>query len=199
MRCVPIRTPCSFLVCLGYDVDALITHWINSFAGQTPLVDPAMVVITQVGVPFIVILVVLQWWSGQDRRHVRHAAICAGLAFLLGLAINQGILLFIHRVRPYDAGVTHLLIAKSADWSFPSDHATASMSVAMSFALQNLPRRTLALFGMALLLCLSRIYVGTHYFTDVVGGTATGIVAAIVVRSIYRENTRLDRFVTSIL
>ena len=130
---------------------------------------------------------------------MRHAAICAGLAFLLGLAINQGILLFIHRVRPYDVGVSHLLIAKSADWSFPSDHATASMSVAMAFALQNLPRRTLALFGMALLLCLSRIYVGTHYFTDVVGGAATGIVAAIVVRSLYRENTRLDRFVTSIL
>ena len=130
---------------------------------------------------------------------MRHAAICAGLAFVLGLAINQGILLFIHRVRPYDAGVTHLLIAKSADWSFPSDHATASMSVAMSFALQKLPRRTLALFGMAVLLCLSRIYVGTHYFTDVVGGTATGIVAAIVVRSIYRENTRLDRVVTAIL
>ena len=73
------------------------------------------------------------------------------------------------------------------------------MSVAMAFALQKLPRRALALFGVALLLCLSRIHVGTHYLTDVVGGAATGIAAAIVVRSLYRENTRLDRFVTAIL
>ncbi|GHE02844.1 phosphoesterase [Defluviimonas sp. 20V17] len=180
-------------------MDAAITHWINSFAGQTPLLDPMMVAITQVGVPIIVLLVVVQWWVREDRTHVRHVAICAGLAFLLGLAINQGVLLFIHRVRPYDAGVSHLLIAKSADWSFPSDHATASMSVAMAFALQGLPRRALAFFAMAFLVCLSRVYVGTHYVTDVLGGTATGFLGAIIVRLLYRENTRLDRFATSIL
>ena len=180
-------------------MDVAITHWINSFAGGTPLVDPLMIAITKVGVPFIVLVVVLQWWSREDRQHVRHAAICAGLAFLLGLAINQGVLLFIHRVRPYDAGVSHLLIAKSADWSFPSDHATASMSVAMAFALQRLPRRALALFAMAFLVCLSRVYVGTHYVTDVLGGAATGIVAAIAVRALYREDSRLSRFATGIL
>ena len=119
-------------------MDAAITHWINSFAGNTPLIDPVMIAITQAGVPFIVFLVVLQWWGRENRQHLRHAAICAGLAFLLGLAINQGILLFIHRLRPYDTGVSHLLIAKSADWSFPSDHATASMAVAVAFALQRL-------------------------------------------------------------
>lgn len=180
-------------------MDAAITHWINSFAGHTPGLDLMMVAITQVGVPVIVLLVVVQWWVREDRAHVRHAAICAGLAFLLGLAINQGVLLFIHRVRPYDAGVSHLLIAKSADWSFPSDHATASMSVAMAFALQRLPRRALAFFAMAILVCLSRVYVGTHYVTDVLGGTATGVLGAIIVRLIYRENTRLDRFATNIL
>jgi hypothetical protein len=37
-------------------------------------------------------------------------AIVAGLSFLLGLGLNQLILLFIHRLRPYDAGRTHLLI-----------------------------------------------------------------------------------------
>jgi undecaprenyl-diphosphatase len=180
-------------------MDAAITHWINSFADKTPVVDPIMIAITQVGVPVIVLVVVIQWWSRADRRHVRHAAICAGLAFLLGLAINQGVLLFIHRIRPYDAGVSHLLIAKSADWSFPSDHATASMAVAMAFALQRLPRRTLVLFLMAFLVCLSRIYVGTHYLTDILGGMATGMVAAIVVRIVYREDSRLDRFATGIL
>lgn len=154
-----------------------------------------MIGITQIGVPLIV---VLQWWSRTDRLRVRHAAICAGLAFLLGLAANQGIILFIHRLRPHDAGVTHLLIAKSADWSLPSDHATASMSVVAAFAIQRLPRRARTLFAMAFLVCLSRIYVGTHYMTDILGGTATGILAAIAVHYLYRENSKLDRTATAV-
>lgn len=180
-------------------MDAAITQWINALAGKMPLLDALMVAITQFGVQAIVLLVVVQWWSRENRQHLRHAAICAGLAFLLGLALNQGILLFVHRLRPYDAGVTELLIAKSGDWSFPSDHATAAMAVAMAFALQRLPRRTLVFLGLALLVALSRVYVGTHYLGDVLGGAATGIVAAIVVRILYRENSRLDRFATRIL
>ncbi|WP_163540551.1 phosphatase PAP2 family protein, partial [Klebsiella pneumoniae] len=73
--------------------------------------------------------------------------------------INQFILLFIHRVRPYEAGVTHLLIPPTVDWSFPSDHATASLAIVAAFAMQALPRRTLALLAVAALVCLSRIYL----------------------------------------
>lgn len=180
-------------------MDAEITHWINSFAGRSPIVDHMMITVTQIGVPLIVALVVLQWWSRKDRLHVRHAAICAGLAFLLGLVLNQGILLFVHRLRPYDAGVSHLLIARSADWSFPSDHATASMSVVAAFVIQRLPRRALVLFAMAFLVCLSRIFVGTHYLGDILGGTATGIVAAVTVYVLYSEDSKLARIATAIL
>jgi undecaprenyl-diphosphatase len=179
-------------------MDAEITRWINSFAGASPAFDQVMIFVTSAGVPLIVGLVVLQWWSRADRRHVRHAAICAGLSFLLGLAINQLILLGVHRLRPYDMNVTQLLITPSADWSFPSDHATASMAVALAFLLQGLRGRSWALFGLAFLVCLSRIFVGTHFVTDVLGGAATGLVAAITVRLLYRENTRIDRLLTGI-
>lgn len=180
-------------------MDTEITRWINSFAGASAAFDQAMIFVTTFGVPLIVGLVTLQWWSRAGRRHVRHAAICAGLSFLLGLAINQMILLGVHRVRPYDMGVTHLLIAPSSDWSFPSDHATATMSVVVAFLLQGLRGRSLALLGVALLVCLSRVFVGTHYVTDILGGTATGLVAATAVRLLYRENTRIDRLLTSLL
>ena len=147
----------------------------------------------------MVLVVMLQWWSKEDRPHVRHAALASGLSFLFGLAINQAILLFIHRIRPYDAGISHLIIAPSADWSFPSDHATASISIVAAFALQRLPRRTMALFLLAFVVCWSRVYVGTHYVTDVLGGACTGVISAIVVWLLYREGTRFDRLVTSIL
>ena len=101
-------------------MDATLTHWINASAGLHPVLDKAMIGASQIGVPIMVLAVVLQWWVKVDRYYVRHAALSAGLAFLVGLAINQFILLFVHRGAPYDAGVPHLWIAPSADWSFPS-------------------------------------------------------------------------------
>ncbi|MDH6232555.1 undecaprenyl-diphosphatase [Mesorhizobium soli] len=180
-------------------MDAELTSWINAAAGN-PTLDSVMIAVTQFGVPLIVLIVALHWWARNgDRSHVRHAAVAAGLSFLLGLAINQLVLLFVHRARPYDAGLTHLLISPSGDWSFPSDHATASMAVAAAFAMQRLPRRSLVLFVLAIFVCLSRVYVGTHYVSDIVGGALTGIIAAMIVRFSYREGTKLDRFATSIL
>src|SRR5260370_39388277 len=165
-------------------MDQAITKWINSFAGSNVLSDSIMIMATKVGVPLLVALVVAQWWNKIDRTHVRHTCIAAGLSFLIGLGLNQIILLFVHRVRPYDAGVSHLIISKSADWSFPSDHATASIAIVAAFALHGLPRRTLLFGFLALLICWSRIFVGTHYLTDVLGGGLTGLVAATLVLGI---------------
>lgn len=180
-------------------MDATLTHWLNAEAGLHPVLDKAMIGASQIGVPLMVLAVVAQWWAKVDRYHVRHAALSAGLAFLLGLALNQFILLFVHRMRPYDAGVTHLLIAPSADWSFPSDHATASIAIVSAFAMQALPRRTIALSLLAFLICWSRVYIGTHYVSDVIGGAITGITGAFAIRLAYRENSRLDTLVTRIL
>lgn len=163
------------------------------------MLDVLMVTASQYGVPLLVLVVVLQWWSKHDRIRVRHTCVAAGLSFLIGLAFNQVVLLFIHRVRPYDAGLTHLIIARSTDWSFPSDHATATIAIVAAFLFHGWRKRVLGLFIGVLIVCISRIYVGTHYFTDVLGGTATGIIAAGAVRWLYREDTWVDRLVTSIL
>ncbi|MGH6974939.1 MAG: phosphatase PAP2 family protein [Stellaceae bacterium] len=180
-------------------MDQAVTQWINAPAGCLPLLDAFMVAASQIGVPFLVVLVILQWWSKQDRLRVRHTCIAAGLSFLLGLAFNQVIILFVHRVRPYDTGLTHLIIARSSDWSFPSDHATATIAIAAAFLFHGRRWRGLGLLIGVVIVCVSRIYVGTHYFTDVLGGAATGIVAAGAVRWLYSEGTRVDRIVTSIL
>ena len=180
-------------------MDQAVTQWINSLAGSDALLDAVMITATNLGVPLLVALIVAQWWSKIDRTHVRHACIAAALSFLIGLGLNQIILLFVHRIRPYDAGVSHLIISKSADWSFPSDHATASVAIVAAFALHGLARRTL-LFGLlALLICWSRIFVGTHYLTDILGGGLTGVAAAMPVRIFYRKGSRLDRFATGLL
>ncbi len=180
-------------------MDQSITQWINALAGQSAQCDFIMVAMTTWGVPLLVASVVLQWWSAKDRLHVRHACICAGLTFLISLGANQILLLFLHRIRPYDAGVSHLVIAPTADWSFPSDHATAAFAIVASFALARSPVRALIFGVLAIVICFSRIYIGMHYASDVIGGAAMGSLTAVIVRFVYREGTRIDRLAVSIL
>jgi undecaprenyl-diphosphatase len=180
-------------------MDQSITRWLNAQAGNNLLLDWLIIAVTQFGVPLLVLLVVVQWWGKSERIHVRHVCVAAGLSFLVGLCVNQVILLFLHRLRPYDADISHLIISGSSDWSFPSDHATAVFSIAASFLLHGFGRRGLAFLVAALVVCVSRVYVGTHYVSDVLGGASTGLVAAGVIRFLYWESTRADRIVTGIL
>ncbi|MBE0704099.1 MAG: phosphatase PAP2 family protein [Afipia sp.] len=182
-----------------YELDAALTKAINSPTGTSPMLDFLMIWISAIGVPLLVLAVAGQWWRRDDRQHIRHGLVAAGLTFLLGLALNQLILLFVHRIRPYDAGVTHLLIDHSADPSFPSDHATATIAIAAAFLLHGMRRVGPWFLAAAVLVMVSRVYIGTHYVSDVLGGALTAVIAAMLVRSLYREGTRVDRMITGIL
>ena len=180
-----------------YAIDAGLTNWINDWGGHDSYTDLIMRWVSSVGIPVIVFAVAVQWWTPQNRSHTRHVLLTAGFSFMLGLAINQFILLFIHRIRPYDVGVTNLLIVPSDDPSFPSDHATAAFAIATVFTAYHFKGVKILLF-FAILISASRIYIGTHFVSDIVGGAVTGILAAGVVLWIYREDTRADRFLTGI-
>ena len=157
-----------------------------------------MIWVSTLGVPFMIGLTAIQWWSTNGRTNIRHVTITAGLSFILGLIINQAILLFVHRMRPYDSGITHLFIERSPDFSFPSDHATASFAIASAFLFKS--RRSWGMvFGLAaLIVCLSRVFLGTHYLSDVIAGAFTGIFASVAVYFAYAQGSRVDKFLTNI-
>lgn len=181
-----------------YHLDALLTQAINQLAGRSSAADLLMIWTAGAGVQIMVLAVALQWWRRADRPHVRHVLVAAGLTFLLGLAFNQIIVHLIHRIRPYDAGVSHLLVARSADFSFPSDHATAAIAIAAAFLVHGMRRMGVLFACAAALVCFSRVFIGMHYVGDILGGALTAMLAAILVSMIYREGTRLDAFVTKI-
>jgi undecaprenyl-diphosphatase len=180
-------------------LDIQFTQAINRLSGQSALADMVMIAITDFAVPIMVLAVAMTWWQRNDRRAARHVAAAGGMSFILGLALNQIILLMVHRVRPYDGGVSHLIIAASADPSFPSDHATAAFSIVFAFVFNRRHAKAFAAFLAAGLLALSRIYVGTHYAGDIAGGILTALAAAVIVKMTFREQTRLDNFLTGIL
>lgn len=180
-------------------IDSSITQSINAMSGHNAALDSLMMHVTAWGVPLLVLTVAAQWWTGTDRQANRHVLLAAGFSFGLSLAFNQIILLFVHRMRPYDAGLTRLLVERSTDPSFPSDHATASVAIAAAFLVHGALTRGAATAIVATVICFSRVYVGTHYISDVVGGAATGVLAAFAVMVLYRPNTKFDVALTNIL
>jgi len=176
-------------------LDETLTRAINGLAGFNGLADAMVFAITDFGVPALILLAVFNWWSPGDRPRIRHACVASALSLVLGLLINFAIITIVHRVRPYELGITHLIVARSVDWSFPSDHATAAFAIAGPFLLGlGAARRTLFL-SLAFLVSLSRVYVGTHYVGDVTGGALTGLAAATAVAAMYTHDTKLDRIV----
>ena len=182
------------------NIDDAATAFVNGFAGRSPALDAVMVAVTSYGAYAIVAAVAVRWWwtGGADKLRERHLAILCGASAVLGLAINQGVLLFIHRPRPYAAHLTRLLIPPSADPSFPSDHATLGFAVA--FALLGAgARRGSAFLLAAAVLSISRVYVGTHYLSDVGGGALTGAVAALICLFLIKPDSWATRVFSRIL
>ncbi len=129
----------------------------------------------------VALLAVLFFARGKwASRNGRHGVVAAGFATGLALAVAHVIAGAWDRPRPYLAhpADSHLYIGASHDPSFPSDHATAAFAIAVSILLRHRRAGWLAL-AMAVLLSVSRVAVGTHYPSDIVGGAAIGTLAAL--------------------
>ena len=96
-------------------------------------------------------------------------------------ALNTAIKLLVRRRRPVLAGLPPLT-ATPTQLSFPSAHASTSFAGALAYSRLGLPRG--ALYGLAVSLALSRLYLGVHYPSDVLAGALLGsAVAAALTRA----------------
>jgi membrane-associated phospholipid phosphatase len=82
----------------------------------------------------------------------------------------------LERSRPELAhpGTADPLVATPSSYSFPSGHTATAFATATVIGLLH-PRLRLPVFALATLVGLSRIYLGVHFFFDVVAGAALGI------------------------
>jgi undecaprenyl-diphosphatase len=156
---------------------------LNDYAARHDAVEDILHLFAVDGqVLFLALLAALFFARGKYRsRNGRHGVAAAGFSALLALAVAQLIGQLWDRPRPYEAhpGEAHLLLPLSPDPSFPSDHAIAAFAIAVAIGLRHRKAGVLAL-ALASLVAVSRVALGTHYPTDVLGGAVLGALCALV-------------------
>jgi undecaprenyl-diphosphatase len=160
-------------------MDYRIFHQLNGIATHGALVGLIRGFAEYSIVAFPAALVLLWLLPGDNHHAVRTAAVMAAVSALVALGMNQVINHIVNRPRPYAGHHVRLLLPRSGDASFPSDHTAVAFAVAAALW----PERsklaaTLGLIGTAL--AVSRVIAGVHYPGDVAAGAAVGISSALL-------------------
>jgi membrane protein DedA with SNARE-associated domain/membrane-associated phospholipid phosphatase len=156
--------------------DAAISQFIRSV--RIPPLDRLMIGITEFGDPIVVIASIVTLLGALAlARRWRLALVVAG-AFGFASAMVPLIKLVLHRQRPID------IYSGAGLFAFPSGHSTFSTLLFATFALLAAPhlhrRGQIAVWTAALLgvvaVGTSRIYLGAHWPSDVIGGVLLGVL-----------------------
>jgi undecaprenyl-diphosphatase len=124
--------------------------------------------------PFRAVVTAVLW---VRRRYV------ALVAWLVPIVLSEPFIGLLKAA--YDRPRPSIALVTSATAAFPSGHAVAGSVMALSIVIVFVPagprRRNLKLAAaaFAFLMAASRMYLGAHWFTDVVAGMAFGAAAAI--------------------
>jgi membrane-associated phospholipid phosphatase len=171
--------------------DVHFARWLHVQSNPT-LVNVAEVV-TYLGNSVFLLVLVAGLVVALLRRNRVNEALLIGFAFAGAEVLNVALKLAFHRPRP-ELAFVHL-----GTYSFPSGHATAASAVYTLLAwlavrrLRSTRWRLAVAFGAALVIVAvgcTRLYLGVHYLSDVLAGTAAGLawaLAAILVATIDRD------------
>jgi undecaprenyl-diphosphatase len=160
---------------------------INNFANKNMILDKIMIFFSK-DVPYIfmaVTAIVFILGIIKKNSNSRKAVFSTFVIAVINLFLNFIIGSVNYEDRPFIHNKVNLLIPHAADASFPSDHATGTMSIALGLAKYNKILSTI-LTILSLIVGFSRVYVGNHYPMDVIGA----YIMVIVTNYIYNLKLR---------
>lgn len=166
------------------NLDGNILLWIQEYM-RNAFLTPVFIIITNMGnsgAVWLAVSVIMLFF-----RKTRKAGILSLAALLASFIIDNVILKnLIARTRPYEViPKLRILISKQGDYSFPSGHTGSSFASAV-ILYKTLPKKFgIPALTLAGLMGFSRLYLGVHYPSDVLGGAIIGSLIAIILWKLF--------------
>ncbi len=172
--------------------DEAIMLFIQNFI-RNDICDPIMVALAymgEAGAVWIAIAVVMLFF-----KKTRIAGVDMLIALGLCFCFNDLVLKYIfQRPRPFLVieGLT-AIVSHPSSFSFPSGHACAGFACA--YALKgSFNGKGRWFYVLAVLIALSRPYVGVHYFTDIIVGAIVGTLGSFVLLKLRRKYVPTEKW-----
>lgn len=124
---------------------------------------------------WVIISIVLYLFGDKKGKSIAKKMI---VVLVVTTILIQLIKIIVMRPRPYTELSNLILLDLGTDYSFPSGHT--STSTAMAYVLSCEYKRWILML-IPVIVGFSRLYIGVHYPSDVLGGFLLGLVIAYMV------------------
>lgn len=176
-----------------YSWDKAAFNFINTGL-HFQLLDGFFIAVTTYGRTFFWVPVVALLWLFGGKKG-KNAATIMAIAFIFVIIVGLTLKDVYYRPRPFLSILNAIvLIPKPSDSSFPSGHAMiVAAGAAVSFLMLK-KRYSIPLGIEAALVMFSRVYIGVHYPTDIIGGMFLGAAISLVTYSLLVDSKLYKKF-----
>ncbi|MFE4814527.1 undecaprenyl-diphosphatase [Peribacillus simplex] len=174
------------------EMNSTLFRMINNLGKQYADLNPFFVFIAEYMIYFLVLAVLMFLFSRRNKNRVM--VICAFITLVISELLAKIAGQFHSNNQPFaELPNVNRLVEKAVNNSFPSDHTIIFFSFCITFWLFKRGWGILWVI-LAVLVGISRIWVGVHYPADVLVGAIISIVSATIVYKIVLRLSLIKKF-----